>query len=139
MTRRGNTGNLIRAEDLTSEELRERARKGGKASAEARRRKKSMRESLEVLLSMTIGVGEKIDIEHCTSLQEALEVNLSVEQAMIVVQVTKALRGNRAAFESIVELLGEKVEVKHIQAECNNVNPVSVLTTEELKSLISQK
>lgn len=45
-----NNGNLIRNEDLTPEERRERASKAGKASVEARRRKKALRECLTELL-----------------------------------------------------------------------------------------
>jgi hypothetical protein len=37
-----NDGNLLRPEDLTSEQLRERARKGGIASGKARKEKKLM-------------------------------------------------------------------------------------------------
>ena len=47
-----NENNLIRPEDLTSRELRERAIKGGKASAAARRKRKSMREKMKLLLSL---------------------------------------------------------------------------------------
>ena len=47
---KGRKENLLKAEDLTSEQLRERASKAGKASVEARRRKKTMREALEFLM-----------------------------------------------------------------------------------------
>ena len=47
-----NENNLIRPEDLTPSERRESARKAGKASAAARRKKKSMREKMKLLLSL---------------------------------------------------------------------------------------
>ena len=50
----GNVGNLLRPEDLTSEELRDRARKGGKASVEARKKKKALKECAELLLGLDI-------------------------------------------------------------------------------------
>ena len=44
--------NLIRNEDRTPEERRENARKAGKASVEARRRKKNMRQLMRELLDL---------------------------------------------------------------------------------------
>ena len=46
----GRKENLINPKDRTSEELRAMTRKGGIASGEARRRKKTMREALEMLM-----------------------------------------------------------------------------------------
>ena len=47
-----NEVNLIRPEDLTPEQRSENASKAGKASAEARRKKKSMKTIMDFLLSM---------------------------------------------------------------------------------------
>ena len=49
-----NEKNLIPMAERTPEEVREMARKGGKASGIARRRKKSLREAADLLLSMPV-------------------------------------------------------------------------------------
>ena len=50
---KGRKENLINPKDRTSEELRAMTRKGGIKSGEARRRKKTMREALELLMYKT--------------------------------------------------------------------------------------
>lgn len=80
-----NNQNLIKAENLTSSELRERAIKGGKASAKARRKRKMLREELITLLS----IGDT---------QTRLSLAL-IEQAQ---------KGNIKAFEVIRDTIGEK-------------------------------
>lgn len=80
-----NESNLLRPEDLTPEELRERARKAGIASGKARRERKTLREELLLLL-------EKGDTQEKISL------------AMI----KEALEGNTKAFEVIRDTIGEK-------------------------------
>lgn len=47
-----NEENLVSLADRTTEEVREIARKGGIASGEARRRKREIKESLDILLSL---------------------------------------------------------------------------------------
>ena len=46
--------NLIPMSERSKEEVRELAAKGGRKSGETRRRKKTMRENLEILLSMPL-------------------------------------------------------------------------------------
>ena len=49
-----NEKNLLRAENLTSDQLRDRARKGGLASAKAKRERKQIKEQLELLCVLQI-------------------------------------------------------------------------------------
>ena len=62
MARKGNIDNLVKAEDLTSDELRNRAKKGGKASGKARRDKRDQKQIILEVLSMPLEEGsvEKI-------------------------------------------------------------------------------
>ncbi len=46
----------------TSEEAREKGRRGGKASGEARRRRKALKESMEILLNMPPGDKDKAEL-----------------------------------------------------------------------------
>lgn len=89
-----NPGNL---KTPTTSEARERGRKGGKASGEARRKRKALREQLEILLAA------KHDGVECG-------------QAVALALIEKALSGDVRAFEVIRDTIGEKPTDK-IQAD----------------------
>ena len=80
-----NEKNLIKNEDLTPNERRKRASKAGKASGEARRKRKTLKEELVSLLE-TNNYNEKISLK----------------------LIKKALEGNIKAFEVIRDTIGEK-------------------------------
>lgn len=100
--------NLIKAEDLTSEELRERARAGGIASGKARREKKAMRETLDILLSMPMKDGEYADVGSIQSFAAIKGKNISVQEAILIAQVQKAMKGDTKAAEYVRDTMGEK-------------------------------
>ena len=131
--------NLIPMSERSKEEVREIARRGGIKSGEARRRKKTMRETLELLLTMPLKQGERADIEKGDNLKEFAKENVTVEQAMLIAQIQKALKGDAQAFEMIRDLIGEKpVDKKEVSASVQHDNPFEGLTTEELKKLIDE-
>ena len=80
-----NEGNLVSLADRTTEEQREIARKGGIASGEARRRKKSLKEELITLLE-----------------------NGNTQEKISLAIIQQALEGNTKAFEVIRDTIGEK-------------------------------
>ena len=126
--------------ERSKEEVREIARRGGIKSGEARRRKKTMRETLELLLTMPLKQGERADIEKGDNLKEFAKENVTVEQAMLIAQIQKALKGDTQAFEMIRDLIGEKpVDKKEVSASVQHDNPFEGLTTEELKKLIDDE
>ena len=100
--------NLIKAEDLTSEELRERARAGGIASGKARREKKAMRETLDILLSMPMKDGAYADVESIQSFASIKGKNISVQEAILIAQVQKAMKGDTKAAEYVRDTIGQK-------------------------------
>lgn len=98
--------NLIPFNERTEEEQREIARKGGKASGEVRRKRKAMREQAEMFLSM--GLKD----EKLKSQLSALGIDEDTQDyqiAMIVAMVNSAIKGNVNAFNSIREIVGERV------------------------------
>ena len=132
--------NLIPFNERTEEEQKRIARMGGKASGEARRRKKTMKENLELLLTMSVGKGNKADIEKGENIKEYAKENVTVEQAILIAQIQKALKGDAQAFEMIRDLIGEKpVDKKEVSASVQHDNPFEGLTTEELKKLIDDE
>lgn len=97
-----NEQNLIpQAHKLTVEE----ASKGGKASGEARRRERTLRNTLEKLLSLPI------QDEATRDFIKALGFNdeeLDNKTALNVSMYQEALKGNTKAFELIRDTIGEK-------------------------------
>ena len=100
--------NLIKAEDLTSEELRERAKKGGIASGKARREKKMMRETLDMLLSMPMKNGKSADVESIRSFAALKGKNISVQEAILIAQIQKAMKGDTTAAEYVRDTMGQR-------------------------------
>ena len=49
---------------------REEASKGGKASAQARKERKAMKETLEILMSMTMNPGKHAELENIKSFKD---------------------------------------------------------------------
>lgn len=101
---------------FTSEQNREEAskngRKGGKASGEARRRKRDMKERLEILLSMPITKGKETDVDKIKGFGELKGKNITVEDAILVAMIQKALKGDVSASNFIRDTSGQKVAEK---------------------------
>ena len=102
---KGRKENLIDPKDRTSEQLREMTRKGGIKSGEARRRKKTMREALEMLM-------------YKTELNEQTKSMLKAEgiseddfnHQMVITRslIAKAESGDVQAYNAICGMIGEK-------------------------------
>lgn len=97
---------------FTSDQDREQAvingRKGGKARAEAQRRKKEMRERLEILLSMPLKDGKGADVEKIKSFASIKGKNITVEDAILIAIAQKALKGDIPAGTFIRDTVGER-------------------------------
>lgn len=104
--------NLLKAEDLTSEELRQRAKKGGIASGKARRAKKAMRETLETLLYMPMKDGAYSDIEKIKSIASIKGKNITVQEAIMLAQIQKAVKGDTKAATFVRDTAGQNPTTK---------------------------
>lgn len=127
--------NLLKAEDLTSDELRERATKGGIASGKARREKKAMKETLGTLLSMPLKDDAVADLESIQSLAALNGKNITVQEAIMLKQIQKAMKGDTRAAEFVRDSSGNKLK-EGIELSGGVNNPFAGMTTEELKKLI---
>lgn len=112
----------------------ENGRKGGIKAAEKRKEKKAARDIILTFLSMPLKGGKVADVENIKNFMELKGKNISVEEAMHLQLVQKALKGDLRALEMVLSLMGEKPAEK-VQVE--SVNPMSELTTEELRALIN--
>lgn len=102
---RGNPENLVKKEDLTPEERRENARKAGKASGEARRRKRDMKASFEALFEMQAG-----DKYVKAFRKQGFDVpdNLTNEQALTLSMLAKSISGDSRMASLVMDIMGEK-------------------------------
>lgn len=96
----------------TADEQRKIASAGGKASGEARRNKKDLREALEILLEAEHNVKDK---------RTGKETKMLGTDILATAIYQKAQKGNTKAFELIRDTIGqkpvEKVEIDKIDRE----------------------
>ena len=133
---KGRKENLLKAEDLTSEQLRERASKAGKASVEAKKRKKTMREALEYLMyhaELSEPLKERMKAEGIKD--EDMNHQMAITRSLIA----KAEAGDVQAYNAICAMIGEKpaekvemsggtvqtVNIRHIGEKGDEVFPSS--------------
>ena len=88
----------------TTEELREIASRGGKASGEARRRKADFRRTLNMLLTT------EIESEEWKPVLEALGVECTLESALLMAQIKRAMMGNTTAATFVAKYAGQSPE-----------------------------
>ena len=101
-----NEKNLKSNSERTPSELREMTRKGGVKSGEARRRKKTMREALEMLLFHT-----KLNEQTKQMLKaEGVENADDFNHQMVITRslIAKAESGDVQAYNAICSMIGEK-------------------------------
>ena len=101
-----NEENLIPISERSSDEVREMGRKGGIASGEARRRKKTMREQTELLLSLAV---KNPKLKKAMSELGIPEDEQTNQMAMIISLMNKTItKGDTSAFNSLQATKGEK-------------------------------
>ena len=117
----------------------EAGRLGGIKSGEAKRRKKAMRDSLEILLGMKLKTGAECDIEAVKNFAALKGKNITVEQAMLIAQIQKALKGDTQALTFLRDTSGQKPDDTMILSGNMQVqSPYDELTVDELKELAKQ-
>lgn len=108
-----NESNLIRPENLTPDERRESARKAGLASAAARRKRKSMREKMKLLLSLPACDSDLAELEALGIPIEESDNEMVILKGLFL----KAANGDVPASKEIRNILGkdnasEELELK---------------------------
>ena len=130
--------NLIPQNNRTKEEQRQIAKKGGIASGESRRRKKSMKESFETLFAM-----QAPDKYLKAFKKQGMDIpdDLTMEQSMILSMTLKAMAGDARMASLILDVTGEKhsdklrekeLELKEKQA--NDMKSEAITRLDEILS-----
>ena len=76
---------------------------GGIASGASRRRKTSMIQTWEIVRKMTLSPGEHDSVEEVQNVADVKGANLTVEEAIILAQANKAMRGDTRAAELLMK------------------------------------
>lgn len=128
-----NEENLKPIRHLSSDEAKRRGAKGGKASGEARRRRKLIKEQMEIALSLPVSNKKIRKTMEDIGLDEE---EMDNQMALVLAMIQQGCKGDVGAFNSIRDLMGEKPQDKvELSGEVNN--PYKDLTTEDLKKLIN--
>ena len=92
----------------STSEARKRGKKGGIKSGKVRKEKKAMKETAEMILGLTLKDGTVTDLEDIQSMAAANGKNITVQDAIILKQAQKALRGDIRAAEFIRDTSGNR-------------------------------
>lgn len=109
-----NEQNLIPNEARTPEERRENARKAGKASGIARRKKRTMREIAEMVATMELKDPKMLSALHAAGFQDPI----TNDDAAFFGLIRKAQTGDPSALKLLAEMRGQystRVEVEPVQ------------------------
>ena len=85
----------------------ENGRKGGIASAKAKREKKALKETLEELLAMPLKNGKQANLENIKSIAAVKGKNISMQEAIMIAMLNKAARGDVRAAEYVRDTIGQ--------------------------------
>lgn len=102
---RGNIANLVPNEDRTPEQRRANAIKAGIASGKARQRKKSLKEAMDLLLSLPVKDNKVKKQIASLGIDPDLVDN---QMAMVIAQWRQAVKGNTKAYQNIEATVGER-------------------------------
>ena len=93
--------------EFTPEEKAENGRKGGIASGIAKRKKKAMKETLEILLAMPLNGKKCHEVEDIQSFAQLKGKNVTVEAAIMIKQIQRALAGDLPSAEFVRDTSGQ--------------------------------
>lgn len=114
---------------MTPEQRREYGRKGGLAKGENYKRRKELKETLNVLLDMPLKTGRTTNVEKVQAFASLKGKNITVDQAMMVCLIQKALKGDLNAIAMVRDTIGERPSDK---VEVKDVTPVIISGEDDL-------
>lgn len=100
-----NEKNLVPFDERTESEQREIASAGGKASGAARRRKKSMKQKMQLLLSLPAADNDQTELATMGVDPDDMDNEMVLVKALFIA----AAAGNTKAFDRIQDVLGKSV------------------------------
>lgn len=107
-----NLKNGVATQFRSGEEAARIGKKGGQASGKARKKKKAMQEITKEILNMSLKSGETDDINNIKSFSDFKNKNITVQEAITIAIMQKALKGDYKAAAYLRDTAGEKVADK---------------------------
>ena len=114
---------------MTPEQRAEYGRKGAEKANETKRKRKEMRETLDILLNMPMKKGKVYSAEEIKSFADLKGKNITIDQAMMITLVQKALKGDLNAIGMVRDTVGEKPTEK---MEIKDTTPVIISGEDDL-------
>lgn len=115
----------------TKSEARERGRNGGKASGETRRRQANFRKTLNLLMT------KEIDSPEWTPILQSLGLDSTLEAAVNMAMIKKALAGDVKAYEAIAKYSGQAVKTDKDMEEQDERIKTAKLGNEEKRQKVN--
>lgn len=114
---------------MTPEQRAENGRKGAEKANENRRKRKEMRETLDILLKMPMKKGKQYSAEDIKCFADIKGKNITIDQAIMVCLVQKALKGDLNAITMVRDTVGEKPTDK---MEIKDTTPIIISGEDDL-------
>ena len=114
---------------ITPEQRREYGRKGGLMKGENFKRRKEFKETLNLLLELPLTDKTLTNVENIKSFAKLKGKNVTVDQALMVKLIQKALNGDLNAITMVRDTVGEKPADK---MEVKDLTPVILTGEDEL-------
>lgn len=94
--------------EMTKEELSRCGKIGAKKTAETKKKNRSMKATLALLLSMPLKSGKISSVDEIKNFANLQGKNLTVEEAMMIRAVQKAMKGDLASMQFVRDTSGQK-------------------------------
>ena len=125
---RDGTKNLKPTNTLTMEERKELARKGGKASVIARRKKADLKKTMQVLLSLDV-----TDKKQRKQLEE-LGLDTTNEALLALTTFQQAVKGNQRATENVIKLATTEKDKHDIAEQKERIKAMKMKNKRDLEA-----
>ena len=128
-----NEQNLVPNSPRTPSERRENASKAGVASGKARRRKKSMKQKMQLLLSLPAADNDQAELTAMGVDPEDMDNEMVLVKALFLA----AAEGDTRAFDRIQDVLGRSVAREELGLKKQEAKKRNALSNGKLEELIS--
>ena len=128
-----NEKNLVPFDERTESEQREIASAGGKASGKARRRKKSMKQKMQLLLSLPAADNDQAELSAMGVDPEDMDNEMVLVKALFLA----AAEGDTKAFDRIQDVLGRTVAREELALKKQEAKKRNTPSNGKLEELIS--
>ena len=122
---------------MTYEQRAEAGRKGGLTKGENYKKRRLLKETLEIFLQMPVRKGKVTDCESVRVFAEMKGKNVTVDQALMLTLINKGLKGDLTAINTLIGMVGEKPSENVVVDAMISKNPLQDLSTDELRELIN--